>query len=105
MVDACEWEQSALLKEYVLTRKQELERYADADDSAAGPFSIAPFVPCAASRIPYVLQAARLGPDDVLWDLGCGDGIILIEAALRCGCRCVGLDIDAPCIATARERS
>jgi hypothetical protein len=35
-------------------------------------------------------------PQDVLWDLGCGDGVVLIEAAKRCGCRCVGLDIDQP---------
>ena len=33
---------------------------------------------------------------DVLWDLGCGDGVVLIQAAQRCGCRCVGLDIDQP---------
>lgn len=105
MVDACESEQSALLREYVLSKKQELELLASAEDSAAGPKSISPFVPCAASRIPYILQAARICANDVLWDLGCGDGVVLLEAARRCGCRCVGLDIDAPCIATAQERS
>ncbi|CAK9020286.1 unnamed protein product [Durusdinium trenchii] len=42
---------------------------------------------------------------DVLWDLGCGDGIVLVEAARRCGCRCVGLDIDGPCIDAARSRA
>lgn len=105
MVDACEDEQTALLKKYVLSRKEELEKLADAEDSAAGPLSVSPFVPCAASRIPYILQAARLGPEDVLWDLGCGDGVVLIEAAKRCGCRCVGLDIDQPCIDLARARA
>ncbi|CAE7457432.1 Nefh [Symbiodinium natans] len=105
MVDACEDEQTALLRKYVLSRKGELEQFADAEDSAFGPHSVSPFVPCAPGRIPYVLQAARLGPEDVLWDLGCGDGVVLIEAARRCGCRCVGLDIDGPCIATARQRA
>ncbi|CAJ1435684.1 unnamed protein product [Effrenium voratum] len=90
---------------YVLSRKDELDRLAAAEDSAAGPFSVSPFVPCAAGRIPYVLQAARLSSEDVLWDLGCGDGVVLIEAARRCGCRCVGLDIDGPCIEAARRRA
>lgn len=105
MVDACEDEQTALLRKYVLSRLEDLEQFADAEDSAFGPLSVSPFVPCAAGRIPYVLQAARLGPEDVLWDLGCGDGVVLIEAARRCGCRCVGLDIDGPCIAAARQRA
>eukprot|EP00933_Yihiella_yeosuensis_P051046 TRINITY_DN48884_c0_g1_i1.p1 TRINITY_DN48884_c0_g1~~TRINITY_DN48884_c0_g1_i1.p1 ORF type:complete len:479 (+),score=97.87 TRINITY_DN48884_c0_g1_i1:59-1495(+) len=105
MVDACENEQSRLLKQYVLTRKDELSKYENAEDSAAGPNSIAPYVPCASSRIPYILQAARIGPDDVLWDLGCGDGIVLLAAAERYGCRVVGLDIDAPCVEMCRSRS
>ena len=73
--------------------------------SAVGPRSVAPFVPCASSRIPMVLHAARLGPEDVLWDLGCGDGRLLHQAAVQYGCRCVGLDIDAPCITEAAERA
>eukprot|EP00405_Crypthecodinium_cohnii_P018926 CAMPEP_0206467598 /NCGR_PEP_ID=MMETSP0324_2-20121206/29130_1 /ASSEMBLY_ACC=CAM_ASM_000836 /TAXON_ID=2866 /ORGANISM="Crypthecodinium cohnii, Strain Seligo" /LENGTH=456 /DNA_ID=CAMNT_0053940897 /DNA_START=12 /DNA_END=1382 /DNA_ORIENTATION=- len=105
MVDACESEQSALLKRYVLDKKDELAAFETRDDSAVGPNSISPFVPCAASRIPYILQAARITKDDVLWDLGCGDGIVLIEAAKRCGCRCVGVDIDTPCIELARVRA
>jgi len=105
MVDACEWEQSALLEKYVLSRRGELELLATAEDSAAGPRSIAPFVPCAASRLPHIFRAARLTADDVLWDLGCGDGTVLHEAACRYGCRCVGLDIDASCLAVARERA
>mmetsp|Transcript_55628 Transcript_55628/g.178470 ORF Transcript_55628/g.178470 Transcript_55628/m.178470 type:complete len:454 (-) Transcript_55628:28-1389(-) len=105
MVDACEWEQSALLQSYVLGKRDELEQLKEAEDSAAGPRSISPFVPCASSRIPYVLQAARITSEDVLYDLGCGDGILLHEAARRCGCRCVGLDIDAPCLEAARARA
>ena len=73
--------------------------------SAVGPRSVAPFVPCASSRIGMVLHAARLGPNDVLWDLGCGDGRLLHQAAVQYGCKCVGLDIDAACIAEAAERA
>ncbi|CAJ1418334.1 unnamed protein product [Effrenium voratum] len=99
------WPLKNVTHRYVLSRKDELDRLAAAEDSAAGPFSVSPFVPCAAGRIPYVLQAARLSSEDVLWDLGCGDGVVLIEAARRCGCRCVGLDIDGPCIEAARRRA
>lgn len=105
MVDACEKEQTALLKEYVLSRKEELASFIDSEVSAAGPLSISPFVPCAPSRIPYIIQAARIGPDDVLYDLGCGNGVVLHEAALRCGCRCVGLDIDEQCLQDAHQRA
>merc|ERR1719181_1861029 len=103
MVDACEKEQTSLLKEYVLGRREELECFADSEVSAAGPLSISPFVPCAPSRIPYIMQAARLTKEDVVYDLGCGDGVVLHEAAARCGCRCVGLDIDQPCVELANE--
>src|SRR5687768_12562300 len=40
-----------------------------------------------------MLDLAELTPDDVLYDLGCGDGRIVIEAARR-GARAVGVDID-----------
>ena len=44
-----------------------------------------------------------MGESDVLWDLGCGDGRILVEAARQVGCRCVGVDIDKACVADARR--
>lgn len=73
--------------------------------SSSGPRSVSPFVPCAADRIPVVLAAARLREEDVVYDLGCGDGRILHQAAAVYGCRCVGLDIDADCIRVAREQA
>ena len=85
-------EQDALLRKYYLSRGT---RDTTSRWSADGPKSISPFVPCCASRIPTVLRAARLMPDDVLWDLGCGDGRLLHHAAGQYGCRCVGVDIDA----------
>ncbi|KAG8463811.1 hypothetical protein KFE25_004084 [Diacronema lutheri] len=101
-LDAHSAEQGRLLEAHVLARRAELAREADDPWSAAGPHSVSPFVPCAPSRIPIVLQCARLAPDDVLWDLGCGDGRVLLQAAAQYGCRCVGVDIDARCIRDAR---
>ena len=100
-LDLCEAEQSALAREYVL--KSEL--YVDEPWSHAGPRSVSPFSPCAASRMPHIFAAARLSRDSVLWDLGCGDGRVLHEAAARYGCRCVGVEIDAPCLDRCRARA
>ena len=33
-------------------------------------------------------------PDDVMYDIGCGDGLFLVTCALACGCKCVGIEID-----------
>lgn len=104
-LDAHSAEQGRLLEEHVFARRAQLAGQADEPWSAAGPNSVSPFVPCAASRIPIVLQCARLTPDDVLWDLGCGDGRVLHQAAAQYGCRCVGVDIDAACIREARARA
>ena len=41
-----------------------------------------------------MLQLARLSSDDVVYDLGCGDGRIVIAAAQMYGARGVGVDIE-----------
>ena len=100
-LDLCEKEQSALARRYVLTQRLETSE----PWSHAGPRSVSPFAPCASSRVPHILDAARLDEDSVLWDLGCGDGRVLHEAAARYGCRCVGVEIDAPCLAESKKRA
>ena len=44
--------------------------------------------------IAEILSKARVGKDDILYDLGSGDGRIVIEAARQTGCRAVGIEID-----------
>jgi ribosomal protein L11 methylase PrmA len=51
-----------------------------------------------------MLQLARVGAHDVVYDLGCGDGRIVIEAAKR-GARGVGVDIDPQRIAEAHANA
>ena len=41
-----------------------------------------------------MMEMAEVGPDDVVYDLGCGDGRILIAAARRYHARAVGIEID-----------
>lgn len=51
-----------------------------------------------------LLDLVRPGPDDVLLDVGCGDGRILIEAAMRYRCRVRGIERNSTLARVARER-
>lgn len=51
-----------------------------------------------------MLNLAQVGADDVVYDLGCGDGRILIAASQR-GARGVGIDLDPERIAEARRQA
>ncbi|MFH0748773.1 MAG: class I SAM-dependent methyltransferase [Candidatus Bathyarchaeota archaeon] len=55
---------------------------------------LAPFVPTSFSCVTEMLQLAELQPDEVLVDLGCGDGRIILEAALNFGARAIGVELD-----------
>jgi LEA14-like dessication related protein len=41
-----------------------------------------------------MLELAEVKKDDLLYDLGCGDGRIVVTAAKRYGCRAIGYDLD-----------
>jgi SAM-dependent methyltransferase len=60
------------------------------------------WVPSSPEVIRAMLDVARVGPGDVVYDLGCGEGEIVIAAATRHGARGVGVDIDPERIANAR---
>lgn len=63
--------------------------------------SLAPFVPTPMDVVERMLTLANVGPKDVVYDLGCGDGRIVIAAAHKFGARGVGVDINAKLIADA----
>ena len=52
-----------------------------------------------------MLEAAKVGPGDVVYDLGCGDGRIVVTAAQRHGARGVGVDLDPERIREANENA
>jgi cyclopropane fatty-acyl-phospholipid synthase-like methyltransferase len=54
----------------------------------------APYVSTPYEVVDEMLRLAKVGPGDTLYDLGCGDGRIVISAAVRHGARGVGIDID-----------
>jgi SAM-dependent methyltransferase len=61
------------------------------------------FVPTPQPVVDRMLELAGVKPGDVVYDLGCGDGRVVVTAARRHGVRGVGLDIDPVRVADARE--
>ena len=54
----------------------------------------APWVPTGLRIVRKMLEMAEVGPDDVVYDLGCGDGRTIVTAARRYGAHAVGIEID-----------
>ena len=52
-----------------------------------------------------MLELAEVKSSDMVYDLGCGDGRIIIAAAQRYGARGVGIDIDPALIREARKNA
>ena len=67
--------------------------------------SLAPFVPSPYDVVQRMLTLAEVTRDDVVYDIGCGDGRIVITAAQRFGARGVGIDIDPQRIAEANANA
>jgi tRNA G10 N-methylase Trm11 len=65
----------------------------------------APYVPTPQELVLAMLQLAEVRPSDVLYDLGCGDGRIVITAARQFGARGVGVDLDPERIREAHEQA
>jgi len=65
-------------------------------------------VPYVATRLPVLdamLELAEIGSDDVVYDLGSGDGRIVIGAAQRHGARGRGIEIDPLLVAESRRNA
>ena len=67
--------------------------------------SLAPFVPTPNDVVNRMLTLAGVTENDVVYDLGCGDGRIVIAAARDFGARGVGIDIDPQRIAEANANA
>jgi SAM-dependent methyltransferase len=61
---------------------------------SAAPQKLAPYVQTPPEVVDRMLQLAGVGRDDVVYDLGCGDGRLVITAAKKYGARGVGIDFD-----------
>jgi len=73
--------------------------WAETDGAAVGVEEEKPkldvqFVPTPQAVVDKMLSMAEIRPGDVLYDLGCGDGRIVVTAARRYGIKAMGFDLD-----------
>jgi protein-L-isoaspartate O-methyltransferase len=73
--------------------------------TAAAQTRLAPFVVTPPDVVERMLRLAAVTSDDVVYDLGSGDGRIVITAARNFGARGVGLDIDPALVEQARANA
>jgi SAM-dependent methyltransferase len=70
-----------------------LELYSGAH-GLFGVADLAPYVPTPMAVVEKMLELGQVDRNDILYDLGCGDGRIVITAARKYGTHGVGIDID-----------
>jgi SAM-dependent methyltransferase len=66
---------------------------------------LAPYVPSPTAVVDKMLELAQVTRQDVLYDIGCGDGRIVIAAARKYGAAGVGIDIDKGMVETSRKNA
>src|ERR1700724_435583 len=64
-----------------------------------------PYVPTTDEAVNAMLKLADVKPSDIVYDLGCGDGRIVIAAAKEYGAHSVGIDINPQRIQEAKENA
>jgi SAM-dependent methyltransferase len=78
---------------------------AHAQVPSATPAVDVPFVPSPSDAVAAMLKLAGVTKGDVVYDLGSGDGRIVITAARRYGARGVGIDIDPARVAEGERNA
>ena len=68
------------------------------------PENLAPYIPTPQAIVDAMLDYAQVKPVDVVYDLGSGDGRIVIAAAKQFGARGVGVELDPALCRTAERR-
>ncbi len=69
-----------------------------------GAENLAPYIPAPPAVVEKMLEAGGVKPGDVVYDLGSGDGRIVIMAAQKFGARAVGVEIRPDLCRQANER-
>jgi SAM-dependent methyltransferase len=71
----------------------------------ADAVDLAPYVPTPSVVVDKMLGLARVTRQDTLYDIGCGDGRIVIAAARKYGAAGVGIDIDKSMVEASRANA
>ena len=66
---------------------------------------LAPYVPTEPATVEAMLRLADVTKDDVVYDIGCGDGRIVVTAASMFGAKAVGVDVNPERLAEGRENA
>ncbi|HEX9144533.1 MAG TPA: methyltransferase domain-containing protein [Candidatus Binatia bacterium] len=80
-----------------------LLNWLNSAEAQVGPNEEIPFVPTPVAVIDRMLELAEVKKDDVVYDLGSGDGRIVIRAAKKYGVRAVGIEMDQLLLEKARQ--
>jgi 16S rRNA G966 N2-methylase RsmD len=97
----------------------ETQEQANTAQSTSAPFEITqdtasqtaqrqldvPYVPTPPAVVNEMLRIAKVNKNDVLYDLGSGDGRIVITAAQKFGTRGVGIDLDPERVKEANQNA
>ncbi|MBW8868243.1 MAG: class I SAM-dependent methyltransferase [Acidobacteria bacterium] len=67
--------------------------------------TLAPYIPTPQDVVDRMLEVAEVTSKDTLFDLGCGDGRIVITAAKKYGAHAVGIDIDKDRISESKRNA
>lgn len=78
-------------------------RVAQAQDGGLESKKIVPYVPTPQEAVERMLELAQVKKGDVVYDLGSGDGRIVITAARKYGVKAIGFEIDPERIKESRE--
>jgi uncharacterized protein (TIGR03000 family) len=107
-----EWMPRNNYETYIVTRKVTVEagKTVEVDMSEAdlkkGDILHIRFVPTPPQIIEAMMKLARVGPDDVVFDLGCGDGSLVVAAVKQFHAkRGVGIDLDPKRISEAKAKA
>ena len=94
----CSWVACVSLTSLVLAQHP---ASAEPPPPARGPRT--PFVPSPQDVVEKMLELAKVKKADLVVDLGCGDGRIVVTAARKYGCKSIGYDLDKECLRKAEE--
>jgi precorrin-6B methylase 2 len=108
IVDAPYFSQTTVITEVapgVLSEDRRYSEKAPSDLPTRAPGQLAPFDPTPQEVVERMLTLAGVKSGDVLYDLGAGDGRIVITAAKKYGIKAVGFEIDPGLAKLARENT
>jgi hypothetical protein len=78
--------------------------FAFAQGTEVPPGSLAPYLPTPATIVDQMLQAGGLKPGETMFDLGSGDGRIVIAAAKKYRANAIGVELDDALAAVSEQK-